>query len=503
MSSINTGAVSRPSNMIQRIERIGDKLPHPFYLFIYLCGAVMVLSALINAIGGSVIHPGNGNEIMVRSLLSGEGLIYILQSMVGNFVSFKPLGLVLCMMLAVGLMQEVGLAEAAIKASLLNAPRKFVTGTVFMVGIIGNLASDAAFILVPPLAGIVFAATNRNPIVGIAAGFVAVAAGFTANLFIAGTDVLLSGISTEAAAVVQATEVSPAANWYFMLLSVPLLVIAGTLITDKYIEPRFDSLRSREGADMGQSYTVSIQEKQALKWTLAAAAIYLALFLLVLLPSGSPLRNADGGLVPSPFLSGIIPVIMGFFILCAVVFGVKSGAIKQADDVPELMTRALKSVGGYIVLVFVIAQFIGWFNWSNLAIYVAVNGAEWLSGLQLPNIVMLALFMVLAGAMNLIVFSGSAQWAIMAPVFIPLFMLLGIDPANTQMAYRIADSTTNIISPTNPYIPMVLALIARYNPEVRFGTFLAMMLPYALLLFTIWGGAFLLYFMLGLPVGPM
>ncbi|OXS15924.1 p-aminobenzoyl-glutamate transporter [Zobellella denitrificans] len=503
MSSIHSGAAPRPSSLIQRIERIGDKLPHPFYLFIYLCAAVMVLSALVAAAGGSVTHPGNGNEVAVRSLLSGEGLVYILSSTVDNFVSFKPLGLVLCMMLAVGLMQEVGLADAAIKASLLNAPRKFVTGTIFLVGIIGNLASDAAFILVPPLAGIVFAATNRNPIVGIAAGFVAVAAGFTANIFIAGTDVLLSGISTEAAAVVRAVEISPAANWYFMLVSVPLLVVAGTLITDKYIEPRFSALHSREGADMGQSYSVSDREKTALKWTLAAAALYLGLFLLVLLPAGSPLRNAEGGLVPSPFLSGIIPVIMGFFILCAVVFGVKSGAIQRADDVPGLMARALKSVGGYIVLVFVIAQFIAWFNWSNLAIFVAVNGAEWLSGLPLPNLVMLALFMVLAGAMNLIVFSGSAQWAIMAPVFIPLFMLLGVEPADTQMAYRIADSTTNIISPTNPYIPMVLALIARYNPEVRFGTFLAMMLPYALLLFGIWGGAFLLYFLLGLPVGPL
>ncbi|OYD23654.1 AbgT family transporter [Oceanimonas baumannii] len=503
MSSMYSRTTAHPSNLIQRIERIGDKLPHPFYLFIYLCAVIMVLSALVAAAGSSVTHPGNGSEVAVRSLLSGEGLVYILSSTVDNFISFKPLGLVLCMMLAVGLMQEVGLADAAIKASLLNAPRQFVTGTIFLVGIIGNLASDAAFILVPPLAGIVFAATNRNPIVGIAAGFVAVAAGFTANIFIAGTDVLLSGITTEAAAIVRETEVSPAANWYFMLISVPLLVVVSTLITDKYIEPRFSSLHSREGVSIGQDYGVSAKDKVALKWTLAAAATYLGIFLLILLPTDSPLRNAEGGLVPSPFLSGIIPVIMGFFIFCAVVFGTKSGAIQRADDVPRLMAKSLKTVGSYIVLVFVIAQFIAWFNWSNLAIFIAVNGAEWLSDLPLPNLVMLALFMVLAGAMNLIVFSGSAQWAIMAPVFIPLFMLLGVDPANTQMAYRIADTTTNIISPTNPYIPMVLALIARYNPEVRFGTFLAMMLPYALILFSAWGASFLLYFLLGLPVGPM
>ncbi|USD42710.1 AbgT family transporter [Vibrio sp. SCSIO 43135] len=491
--------------IIDKIEKFGDKIPHPFYMFIFLCLAIMALSWIVAKFGGSVIHPLTQDEVAVKNLLSGDGLVYMLNSAIGNFIAFKPLGLVLSMMLAVGLVQEVGLADSAIKQSLLNAPKKFVTASIFITGIIGNLASDAAFILVPPLAGIIFSATNRNPVVGIAAGFVAVAAGFTANVFIAGTDVLLSGISTEAASIIAPTEVSPAANWYFMLISVPLLVITGTIITDKYIEPKFDKQisESNQNTEESEKYQVSEEQKSALKWSGIASMLFIGVCVALIAPESSPLRNEDGGLVPSPFLSGIIPIIMAFFILNAIVYGIKAKVITKPSDVPELMARSLNGIGGYIVLVFVIAQFIAWFNWSNLAVYVAVNGAETLSHIQMPKLLMLATFMLLAGVMNLIVFSGSAQWAIMAPVFIPLFMLLDISPEYTQMAYRIADSTTNIISPTNPYIPMVLALIAKYNSNVKFGTFLAMMIPYAAILFTVWGGMFLLFTLTGLPVGPI
>lgn len=492
-------------SFLDRIETLGNKVPHTFYMFIGLCVAVMFISLVVSLSDGSVIHPSSGDIVFVKSLVSGEGLVYILQSAVSNFVSFKPLGLVLCMMMAIGLVQEVGLASAAIKHTLLNAPKKLITASVFFTGIIGNLASDAAFILVPPLAGIIFSATNRNPVVGISAGFVAVAAGFTANIFIAGTDVLLSGITTEAASIVAPVEVSPAANWYFMLISVPFLIIIGTLFTDRYIEPRFDKKFSFElsSENLKDEYKIKPLELKALKWSGYFSISFIALLILLILPDNSFLRNEDGGLVPSPFLKGIIPIIMTFFITNAVVYGYKSKVIKKSSDIPDLMSKALNGIGGYIVLVFVIAQFIAWFNWSNLAVFIAVNGADWLSGIAMPKILMVATFMVLAGLMNLVVFSGSAQWAIMAPIFVPLFMLLGISPEYTQMAYRIADSTTNIISPTNPYIPMVLALIIKYNPDVKFGTFLSIMLPYSLLLFFSWAALFLIYMSIGLPVGPL
>lgn len=488
-----------------RIESIGNKIPNPLYLFISLCLIIAVISAIMSSMNLNVIHPVSDEAVHIRNLISGEGLVYILQSTVSNFINFKPLGLVLCMMIAVGLVQEVGLADAAIKSLLLNAPRRFVTASIFIVGIVGNLASDAAFVLVPPLAGIIFAATRRNPVVGICAGFVAVAAGFTANIFIAGTDVLLSGITNEASATIGGSEITPAANWYFMLLSVPFLTIIATWITEKVIEPRFPVEQDfgTHAESESHKYTVAPQAKRALKITAFFAIAFILLLIATIYPENSPLRNSEGGLVPSPFLNGMIPIIMTFFISCSIVYGIFSGAIKTFEDLPTLMTNALKNVGGYIVLVFFIAQFIGWFNWTNLSVWLAVSGADYLASVQLPNIVMLAALIILAGLINLIVFSGSAQWAMMAPVFVPLLMLLGIDPDAIQMAYRIGDSTTNVISPTNPYLPMILALIAQYNAKIGFGTFLSIMFPYALILIVTWGALFLTYYALGLPLGPM
>ncbi len=489
-----------------RVESFGNKIPNPLYLFIIFCLLIAILSAILSAIDLSVTHPVTNEVVTIRNLISGEGLVYILQSTVSNFIDFKPLGLVLCMMIAVGLVQEVGLADSAIKALLLNAPRRFVTASIFIVGIIGNLASDAAFVLVPPLAGIIFAATKRNPIVGICAGFVAVAAGFTANIFIAGTDVLLSGVTNEASKIIGGAEITPAANWYFMLLSVPFLTILGTWVTERLIEPRFpitndyvDNLAPEGGDD----YAVTTKEKRALKFTGIFALIFVGLLVVTIYPESSPLRGPTGGLVPSPFLSGMIPIIMTFFMSCAIVYGLFAGTIKTFDDLPRLLANALKNVGGYIVLVFFIAQFIGWFNWTNLSMWLAVSGADALAEIELPNVVMLGALVLLAGLINLVVFSGSAQWAMMAPVFVPLLMLVGVEPDAIQMAYRIGDSTTNVISPTNPYMPMVLALIAQYNPKVRFGTFLSIMLPYCVIFITTWTALFLIYYSLGLPLGPM
>ncbi|PJG84381.1 AbgT family transporter [Conservatibacter flavescens] len=496
---------TQPTTFSDRIEHIGNKIPHPFYLFIYLCIAIAIISSILNAFDTTILHPATKETVAIKSILSSEGLIYILNSTVNNFIGFKPLGLVLCMMIAIGLLQEVGLANAAIKALLLNAPKKLVTACIFFVGIIGNLASDAAFILVPPIAGIIFLATKRNPVVGVAAGFVAVAAGFTANIFIAGTDLLLSGITNEAIKSVSNVQISPAANWYFMLVSVPFLVVVCTLITEKIIEPRFPS--GEHYANMQSNdknlQEISADEYKALKVTGIVALLFIFGLCALIFPESSPLRNPKGGLVPSPFLSGIIPILVAFFLLCSIVFGVVAKKIKHPDDIPNLMANSLRSVGTYIVLVFVISQFIAWFNWTNLSTYLAVSGANFFSDMNLPPVFMLGALIVLSGIINLVVYSGSAQWAMMAPVFIPLFVLLGIEPEAIQMAYRIGDSTTNVISPTNAYIPMILAIIAQYDSKMKFGTFLSMMLPYALILLFGWGALFLIYYSFGLPIGPM
>lgn len=487
-----------------KLEHLGNKIPHPFFIFIFLCIAIAVISFILNLNNVSTVHPATHKVIEVKTILSVEGLLYILNSTLNNFISFKPLGLVLSMMIAIGFMQEVGLASAAIKALLLNAPKKLVTASIFFVGIIGNLASDAAFILIPPLAGIIFLATKRNPVVGVAAGFVAVAAGFTANVFIAGTDVLLSGITNEVIKSVSDKQITPAANWYFMLVSVPFLVIVCTLITEKIIEPKF----SYQLDDIQENHEQNIhdltpQEYKALKITGLFALGFILLILVAIYPDSSPLRNKNGGLVPSPLLNGIIPILITFFLSCSLLFGILAKKFNNAEDVPKLMARSLRGIGDYIILVFVIAQFIAWFNWTNLSTYFAVSLANFFTHFNFPPIVMLAGLTLSSALINLIVFSGSAQWAMMAPVFVPLFVLLGIEPDAIQMAYRIGDSTTNIISPTNSYMPMVLAIIAQYTHKVRFGTFLAMMFPYAIILLFGWLALFLVYYSLGLPIGPM
>lgn len=497
--------LSQKKNWFDRIEAFGNKVPHPLYIFIIMSLSIALLSWVMSSSGQSVMHPYSKEVVPIKNLISGEGLVYILESTVNNFIEFKPLGLVLSMMIAVGLLEEVGLADASIKSLLLNASPRFVTISVFLVGIVGNLASDAAFVLVPPLAGIIFAATNRNPIVGICAGFVAVAAGFTANIFIAGTDILLSGITNETLATVGGAEITPAANWYFMILSVPFITIVGTFVTEKLIEPRFSKYKKTAEGSSGtdKKYEVSDIEKRALKITGFYALSFILILVAIIFPDSSPLRGPDGSLVPSPFLSGMIPIIMAFFISCSIVYGVLSKKLKKLDDFPRLMSQSLRNVGGYIVLVFFIAQFIGWFNWTNISVWLAVTGATSLTDLALPNPVMLAGLILLAGLINLVVFSGSAQWAMMAPVFVPLLFIVGIEPDAIQMAYRIGDSTTNIISPTNPYLPMILALIAQYDPKFKFGTFLSIMFPYAVILFIAWSALFLVYYSLGLPLGPM
>ena len=496
--------MTKSKTFFDKIEHLGNKIPHPFFIFIFLCFAIAIISFFLNLNNVSTIHPATQKVIEVKTILSIEGLLYILNSTLNNFISFKPLGLVLCMMIAIGFMQEVGLASAAIKALLLNAPKKLVTASIFFVGIIGNLASDAAFILIPPLAGIIFLATKRNPVVGVAAGFVAVAAGFTANIFIAGTDVLLSGITNEVIKSVSSQQITPAANWYFMLISVPFLVIICTLITEKIIEPRF----SYQINDIQDNHEQNIndlttQEYRALKITGLFAIFFVLFILLIIYPENSPLRNKEGGLVPSPLLNGIIPILVTFFLSCSLIFGIFTKKFNRLDDIPQLMAKSLRGIGDYIVLVFVISQFIAWFNWTNLSTYFAVSLANFFTQFNFPSVIMLAGLTLSAAAINLIVFSGSAQWAMMAPVFVPLFVLLGIEPEAIQMAYRIGDSTTNIISPTNSYMPMVLAIIAQYTNKVRFGTFLAMMFPYAIILLFAWLGLFLLYYSLGLPIGPM
>ncbi len=483
------------------VERVGNRLPDPFVLFIGLAVMMIIVSWIFNLFGASVIHPGNGETMAIKSLISAEGLQFILTSMLDNFTGFAPLGLVLVMMLGIGLAEKVGLLDYAVRKTILKSPPFLLTYTVVFVGIMGNLASDAAVVLIPPLAALVFYKVGRHPLAGLAAGFAGAGAGFTANLFVAGTDALLAGISTEAARFLDDTmTVTPVDNWFFNIASVFILTIVGGLITTRFIEPRLgkytgDAVEEENSDD-------SPKAKRAFIHSMLAGLLYIALIVGTIFIPNSPLANEDGGLIPSPFLDGIVPIILFFFIIIGVTFGISVGKIKSSKDVSKYMTESVKDMSSYIVLVFAIAQFTAYFNWSNLGTWVAVNGAEFLTSINFTGMPLIVGYIIFTALMNFLITSGSAKWAIEAPIFVPMFMQLGYHPAFTQAAYRVADSSTNIITPLFPYMVIILAFMQRYDKKASIGTYISLMLPYSIAFLLTWIVLIMGFYYLGIPFGP-
>ncbi|TVT29247.1 AbgT family transporter [Salinicoccus cyprini] len=492
----------KQKGVLGAIERIGNKLPDPFFIFVILAAIVMVISMIFSFVGATVEHPGTGEMLEIRNLISFEGLAYMLSSMLDNFTGFAPLGLVLGIMLGIGVAEKTGLLSTAIKKSILKAPKSVVTYAIILVGISGNLASDAAFVIIPPLAAMVFYTIGRHPLAGLSAGFAGTGAGFTANLIITGTDATLAGITSEAAAMINDTvAVTPVDNYYFMLTSVLFIAIAGGLITDKIIEPRLGTYKDETKEDR-QLNEVTDRENKGLRNAVIAGILFIAILALLVFYPGSTLRNESGGLVPSTFLGNIVPIVLLFFVTVGVAYGKTAGTIEKLDDIPKFMAESMKDMSGYIVLIFAAAQFIAYFSWSNLGTWLAVNSAEFFTSISMTGLPLIIGFSFLAALLNLIIFSGSAQWALMAPVFIPMFMLLDYHPAFIQAAFRIADSSTNIITPLNPYIMLVLAVMKDYDRKAGLGTLISLMLPYSLAFFGIWLVLLIIFFILGIPFGP-
>ncbi|MFC2947321.1 AbgT family transporter [Virgibacillus sediminis] len=488
------------TRFLNGIETAGNRLPDPFMLFVMLAVAVIILSAIISLFDVTFVQPGEEGEVAIRSLISGEGLEFILTSMQDNFVGFAPLGNVLAIMLGIGLADKVGLLETAIRSTVTKAPKTMVTYAVIFVGICGNLASDAAFVIIPPLAAMVFHNLGRHPLAGLAAGFAGVGGGFTANFMISGADALLSGISTEAIRSVNPDiVVTPVDNWYFMISCVVVLTVVGALVTEKIVEPRLGKYEGSARKEMGE---ITSLEYKALKFAAFASLAYIALLLVVIFLPNSPLMNEDGGLAGSPFLAGVVPIILFLFITAGVTYGVKVKKITSSSDVGSYMGSAMKDMSGFIVLIFAASQFIAYFEWSNLGSWIAVTGADTLQSIGLTGIAVILGFILLTAILNLFIFSGAAQWALEAPIFIPMFYYLGYNPAFIQVAYRIADSSTNVITPMNPYLIVVLGFVRDYDKKAGMGTLIAMMLPYSIFFLLTFVAMFLLFYFLGIPYGP-
>lgn len=496
----NKSLEKKTGGILGTIERVGNALPHPFILFLYLVVALIVLAAVLAALGVSAVNPTTGEVVAVQSLLTRDGMVWILGSLVSNFSGFAALGIVLVMQMAIGVTEASGLLTTAIRRAVLGVPTWALTATVLFIGINGSIASEASIIFIPPLAAAAFYAAGKHPLAGLIAGYAATNAGFTANLMITATDALLYGVTQEAAQMIDPSyTTTPANNWYFMIASCFVLTIVGTLVNDHIIEPRLGKFT---GSEVDQARDATDLEKKGLRNAGIFSVIFIALILIGLIPSNGVLRGDDGSIINGPFITGLVPFLLAYFVLVGVVYGFTVGTFKKLEDIPRVMSESLTSLTGYIVLVFVIAQFIAIFNYTNLAMVIAVNAASFLSDIGLTGVPLILAILLVTTFVNFFMTSGTAKWYIFAPIFVPMFMMLGLTPEFAQVVYRIADSCTNPITPIYPYLPMVIGMAAKYDKKFGMGNVISMMIPYSFGFLIVWTIFVILWMFLGLPLGP-
>ena len=508
---------SRITRFLHVVEWLGNALPHPVSLFALFAAGVVVLSGILGYFELSVIDPrpegargrADNGLIEVVSLMNAEGLRLIVTNLVRNFVEFAPLGTVLVAMLGVGVAERSGWLTAVIRGMVLNARPELVTIIIVLAGVLSNTASEMGYVVLVPLAAVVFYSLGRHPLAGLAAAFAGVSGGYSANLLIGTVDPLLSGITTEAARLIDPSyEVDVSANWYFMIASTFLITAIGSFISLKIVEPSLGEYKGTP-TDMGETDmhrmdSLSSEERRGLQHSLWATLIFAAIIAICVVPEDGILRNqTTGGVAGSPFLRGIVAIIFMYFVLVGVVYGRVVGTIRSDRDVINAMAHAMSTLGLYIALVFFAAQFVKFFGWTNLASITAVTGANFLQSIGFTGPLLFFFFILVCAFINLMLGSASAQWAVTAPIFVPMLMLLGYAPEVIQAAYRIGDSSTNIITPMMSYFGLIMAFVAKYEPKAGVGTLIAMMLPYSVAFLVLWSLFFFIWtFVLGLAVGP-
>lgn len=497
-------AKKKGGGVLDWIEKVGNKLPHPFILFLWLCLILAMVSLICSLAGANVVNPTTGETVYAKSLISKDGLIWLLQNLLTNFQNFTPLGLVLAMQIAIGFSEKVGLLTTAMRKAITGVPLWALTATVLFLGINGSIASEASIIVVPALAAAAFASVGMHPIAGLLAGYAATNAGFTACLIVAGTDVLLAGVTQETAQIIDPTiTVAATANWYFMIASVFVLTAAGVFVNKKFIVPRLGTYNPANGSGEKIDNTeITPLESKGLRAAGIFSIIFIILCCIMVIPKNGILRGADGSILNGPFITGLVPILIIFFILVGVVYGLAAKTIKKSSDVPELMAQSLEGMTGYIVLVFVIAQFINMFNYTNLGMIIAVTGAGALQAAGFTGIPLMIFFILLCCVVNLFMTSGSAKWYIFAPILVPMMMMLGYSPEFAQVVYRIGDSTTNAITPIYPYIPIAIGMAKKYDKDFGMGSLISMMLPYSIAFLLVWIIQLIIWVIFNIPLGP-
>ena len=505
----------RPSLLnrwLNRIERVGNKLPHPISLFAILVVAVVAISALCQMMGvsatGELVNRSKGivevQTVEAVSLLNGEGFVYMITHAISNFTGFAPLGVVLVAMFGIGLAEDSGFIGGLLKSTVEITPAKLITPVIVFLGVMSNLADAVGYIVLIPIAALMYMAYNRHPMVGMAAAFAGVSGGFSANLLIGTLDPLLCGITNEAVKMVDPTYVvEPTGNWYFMMVSTFLITILGTIITEKVVAPRFGEYHgSSDNGEMAE-YKLTKEERKALKVAGFTLLALVAVLVVICIPSGSVMRAEDGTLLGnSPLMEGIIPIITILFFVPSTVYGLMTKKYNGEKDICAAMGRAMGSMSSYIALAFVASQFINYFSYTKLGTIIALKGAEFFRASGIGPIPMMILFVLFAAFINLFMGSASAKWAIVAPVFVPMFMLLGYTPEFSQIAFRIGDSCTNVITPMMSYFAMIIVFAKKYDKDAGIGTLVSTMLPYSITFLIGWTALLVIWIMFNLPLGP-
>lgn len=484
------------------IERVGNALPAPTLLFAILAVAVLFISWIASALGWGAINPSSDEMVVVNNLLSREGIHNILNTVVSNFTGFAPLGVVFVSILGVGIAESSGLIRAAIVALLSKIGGVGVTFMVVMTGILSNLAADVGYILVIPIGGVIFHSLGRNPLAGMAAAFAGVSGGFSANFLISSIDVMLAAISTSAAQIIEPTYIVGAlSNYYFMCASTIVVSIVGTIVTNRVVEPRLGRYSGEVKVEPLKPLTPL--EVKGLLWSLVVVVAWIALLAYGVVPSDGFLRNIEtNSALSSVIFTGFVALLFLVATSCGVVYGFITGSFKSTADVLKSFNDSTASMTSYFVLVFFAAQFVAWFNSSNLGLVLAINGVSVIESLNMGLIPMVLLTIIFSALINLVVGSASAKWLLLAPIVIPMFMMLGYSPELAQCAYRIGDSTTNIITPLMIYFPLIIIYFQRYNSQAGVGTVISTMIPYSIAFLLSWTLFVVLWLWLGIPLGP-
>jgi aminobenzoyl-glutamate transport protein len=488
------------------IEVAGNKLPDPALLFVFALLIVWALSAILANVSFTEIDPRNGKPIQIQNLLTGAALAAFLANMVNVFVNFPPLGVVLVALLGVGVAEHVGFLNAGLKSMLNLTPRALVTPMLILVACLSHTATDAGYVLVIPLGGVIFYTLGRHPLAGIAAAFAGVSGGFSANLIPSGIDPLLQGFTQSAAQIVDPTRmVNPLSNWFFTAASTFLIMGLGWVLTDRVVEPRLKASAPVDGdmSEMPKLEALTANERRGLIAGGVTLIALLGLLFAAAAPGDSPLRSPEGELTAfsAPLMRSIVPLIFLLFLFPSIAYGYAAGTVKTSKDIIVGMSKSMSTMGYYIVMAFFAALFTDAFGRSNIGALVALKGATILQALALPGQITIIGIILVTTMVNLLIGSASAKWALLAPIFVPMLMQVGLAPELTQAAYRIGDSSTNIITPLMPYFPLVVVFCQRYFRGAGIGTVASMMLPYSVTFIVLWTLFLLAYWAVGLPLG--